>query len=219
MKFVVISDTHRKHKQLELPAGDILLHAGDFTSKGYSGEIEDFAKWLSKQPFEYKVIIPGNHDIMFENDWERACSFFDSDVHILDQTLCEIDGIRIWGEPRTPEFHPEYWVYNVPRSKMYEQCWSKVPENIDILLTHGPPHGCGDVCEDMHIDGRFIHVGCTKQRKFLSERDDIKAVFCGHVHEGYGRYRYANIDVYNASVCNLRYQVVNPPVVYELGSA
>ena len=34
VRIVLISDTHNKHKMLELPEGDILIHAGDFTNDG-----------------------------------------------------------------------------------------------------------------------------------------------------------------------------------------
>lgn len=216
MKFVAISDTHNKHNQIEdLPDGDVLLHAGDFTGLGRSGEMKSFSRWLHRQPFEHKVIISGNHDKMFEEDPERAYGFFEDDVHILNQSAIEIGGLKIWGEPRTPNFHEDRWVFNVPRKKMFEECWSRVPDDVDILLTHGPPHGCGDKCKDMHSDA-LIHVGCEKQRDLLSEHECIQYVVCGHVHEGYGHYRYAGKDILNVSICNLRYQPINQPVTFEL---
>ena len=71
IKVVCMSDTHTKHENLEfgeLASGDILIHCGDFT---FDGEIEEttvFAKWLEKQDFKYKIVIPGNHERTFDQD-------------------------------------------------------------------------------------------------------------------------------------------------------
>ena len=34
IRIVCISDTHKKHRQLDVPDGDILIHAGDFSQWG-----------------------------------------------------------------------------------------------------------------------------------------------------------------------------------------
>jgi len=54
-RFVCISDTHSKTKNLILPKGDVLIHAGDFSIKGRVKEIEGFADFLAAQDFQYKV--------------------------------------------------------------------------------------------------------------------------------------------------------------------
>ena len=48
VRFVCISDTHGKHRQINVPDGDVLLHAGDITNMGEPQQLEDFAEWLSK---------------------------------------------------------------------------------------------------------------------------------------------------------------------------
>jgi predicted phosphodiesterase len=60
MKFVAISDTHGKHQKLVLPKGDVIIHAGDVSSKGQENEVIDFLKWFSNLDFEYKIFIAGN---------------------------------------------------------------------------------------------------------------------------------------------------------------
>ena len=42
MRVVCISDTHEKHKQVKLPKGDVLIHAGDFTWIGKEKPTLDF---------------------------------------------------------------------------------------------------------------------------------------------------------------------------------
>ena len=65
MNFTVISDTHRKHNDIDPGSGDVLLHCGDFSGRGTEQQIIDFNDWLGTLDFEYKVIIAGNHDFLF----------------------------------------------------------------------------------------------------------------------------------------------------------
>lgn len=66
LRIVCISDTHNKHRDLQLPKGDVLVHTGDFTLQGLPSEITDFSKWLGEQPFAHKLVISGNHEITFD---------------------------------------------------------------------------------------------------------------------------------------------------------
>jgi predicted phosphodiesterase len=66
MKFTTISDTHGKHHSLVLLAGDVLIHAGDVSSRGKESEIVYFLEWFAKQDYERKIFVVGNHDFYFE---------------------------------------------------------------------------------------------------------------------------------------------------------
>jgi len=67
-RFVCVSDTHSRHHQMTMPEGDVLLHAGDFSSIGLAAEVEKFAEWVRDLPYQHKIIIAGNHDIPFDTD-------------------------------------------------------------------------------------------------------------------------------------------------------
>ena len=73
MRITLISDTHTKHDELsydplDLPGGDLLIHAGDIMNSGFKKqEIHEFFKWFEAQDYEHKIFIAGNNDIMFEN--------------------------------------------------------------------------------------------------------------------------------------------------------
>lgn len=67
MKVVLISDTHNQHERLNLPPGDIIIHAGDITGSGTPRETLNFFQWFSSLPYTNKVFIAGNHDFAFEN--------------------------------------------------------------------------------------------------------------------------------------------------------
>lgn len=69
VRFVCISDTHGKFPPAPLPAGDVLLHAGDFTSTGGLGQTRAFAEWFGAQPHSVKIVIAGNHDVTLHQDY------------------------------------------------------------------------------------------------------------------------------------------------------
>ncbi len=56
MRLVCISDTHNQHDALQLPGGDVLIHAGDFTGMGRVQEVEAFAKWFGAQSHPHKIV-------------------------------------------------------------------------------------------------------------------------------------------------------------------
>ena len=62
VRLVLVSDTHTKHKMLDLPKGDVLIHAGDCTNNGTRKEIAEFDAWLATLDFKHKILVPGNHD-------------------------------------------------------------------------------------------------------------------------------------------------------------
>ncbi|WIA43846.1 hypothetical protein OEZ86_010261 [Tetradesmus obliquus] len=73
---VCVSDTHCRPLQGQLPHGDILLHAGDFSNTGTLAEVQAFLHWLQQQPHRLKVVIAGNHDVtldaaFYDRHWRR----------------------------------------------------------------------------------------------------------------------------------------------------
>uniref|UniRef100_A0AAV2LDX1 Uncharacterized protein n=1 Tax=Knipowitschia caucasica TaxID=637954 RepID=A0AAV2LDX1_KNICA len=45
-RFVLTSDTHSRTDSLQMPYGDVLIHAGDFTELGLPSEVHKFNDWL-----------------------------------------------------------------------------------------------------------------------------------------------------------------------------
>lgn len=58
----------------EIPKGDVLIHAGDFTSLGSVEKVKEFSEFLYKlnDKFKFKVVIAGNHELTFDKDYENA---------------------------------------------------------------------------------------------------------------------------------------------------
>ena len=76
-RLIFLSDTHNQHENIEIPDGDFIIHCGDISGRGYRSEVESFLDWFSALPHKYKIMIPGNHDFLFEEDYETAKSFLE----------------------------------------------------------------------------------------------------------------------------------------------
>jgi predicted phosphohydrolase len=151
VEIVCISDTHELHREVDVPYGDILIHAGDFTmfSKSRS-QIVDFNDWLGELPHRHKVIVPGNHEFFLEADPSQRKLI--SNATVLINEGIKIMGLRGWGSPVTPLAGGAFGLSSeVDRAELY----AKIPDAVDILITHGPPFGILD-----RSPGTQHHSGC-----------------------------------------------------------
>lgn len=178
MRFVCISDTHGRHRELTLSSGDVLIHAGDFLPPRASFEaVDDFNQWLGDLPYSHKIVVAGNHDRLFEASPKQARKLFSHAIY-LENSGTSIDGIHLWGCPVTPVI-PEM-AFAVERGAASSKFWDRVPANTDVLITHGPPFG---ILDKEHI--LDSHFGCEQlTRAVLRVRPQLH-VF-GHIHGGYG---------------------------------
>lgn len=214
MRITFISDLHNHHKAIteDLPGGDLIICAGDISSVGYPHEIENFLKWYSQLNYTHKVFIAGNHDFGFQNNVQKINSIlnkFKSSIIYLQDESVEIEGIKIYGTPWTPEFMN--WAFMQPRNSEYlENIFSKIPEDVDILITHGPPFGYLDI-----VKGETEHLGCEVLRKWVDIVKPKIHVF-GHIHSGYGSKHINGSTLFiNASVLNEQYQYEYKPLTIE----
>lgn len=214
MKLIFISDTHGLHNKFKIPDGDFIIHCGDVSSRGIESEIHSFAEWFSSLPHKYKIMIPGNHDFLFEKNYDVAKNMMDSRgiVCLIDSSI-EIEGIKFWGSPITPYFHN--WAFNRFRGSSIEHHWNKMPEVVDILLTHGPPAYMENYLS-LVLEGE--DVGCEDLYKAINRVNPKISAF-GHIHEGYGTHQGENTLFINCSLLDRRYSPVNKPIVvlYEDG--
>lgn len=224
MKIVAISDTHEMHRELKMPKkADLLIHAGDITWKGSLDALEGFDDWLGELPYKHKVVIAGNHDLCFDKDFkgnhvagrevvdpEKARAILTNCIY-LEDSMVEIEGIKIWGSPWQPEFCD--WAFNLSRGDLLKKKWDMIPKDIGILVTHGPPYGYGDLTANT-IWSLAERVGCWDLLEAI-KRIKPKYHICGHIHEGYGQYQIEDTQCINASNCTRHYKTENEPVVFE----
>lgn len=217
MKVVLISDTHKQLGSVEIPEGDILIHAGDLTGSGSLNQMLPELAILGdlKQRFKHIIVICGNHDFLGEENPEimrLLCK--DKGLIYLDHEAIEIEGFKIFGSAYTPEFFD--WAFNVPRGEPLAKKWAAIPDDTDILVTHGPPNGILDLIPPHYYrEGQSPHVGCEELLKRVIEVNPKIHVF-GHIHHSYGKLEMYGTTFVNASICDEKYYPGNRPVVVEI---
>ncbi len=205
MRLVVISDTHGLHDGLEIPAGDVLIHAGDMTSHGDIEEVRAFDAFLARLDHRHKLVIAGNHDFCFERRPALARSALRHATYVEDEAV-EVEGVRFYGSPWQPWFYD--WAFNLQRGAEIRAKWQLIPSGIDVLITHGPPLGHGDVTV------RGEAAGCADLLERVREVAP-RYHFFGHIHEARGTSCEGATTFVNASNCDFYYRLVHPPVVIE----
>mmetsp|Transcript_75927 Transcript_75927/g.236359 ORF Transcript_75927/g.236359 Transcript_75927/m.236359 type:complete len:255 (-) Transcript_75927:102-866(-) len=166
LQVVVLSDTHGFTDGLEVPQGDILLHAGDFTQRGQEAEVRQFDAFLAGLPHRHKVVIAGNHDVGPFCDFahQKAAELLPHCTHYLVDATVELEGLLVHGLPWRGD----------PR---------RVPPDLDLLLSHAPPQG--------HLDsGPTRPLGDSELLSAVVRSRPRCHVF-GHVHEAAGAKREA----------------------------
>jgi predicted phosphodiesterase len=220
LTITLISDTHTKHDEItrDLPGGDLLLFTGDLMNSGRrSDDITEFCKWFdSLDQYDHKIFIAGNHDRMFEDFPEKAMEIVNSykNIDYLQDDWIEIGTdqgpnqgmVKIYGAPWQPWFYN--WAFNLPRGGTELAAkWEAIPEDTDILLTHGPAYGFVDTVWNR----KHEPLGC----ELLAERIAVvkpKIHVCGHIHTGYGWQKTDNTHFFNAAVLDERYEYEQKPM-------
>lgn len=210
MKIIAISDTHDNHRQIKIPEADMLIVAGDFTChrEPIIARYSDFHNWITEQPVKYKIVVAGNHDTLFEKQNDLARQMFHN-VTYLEDSGVEIEGLKIWGSPWTPEFAG--WAFMKPDHELEER-WQHIPRDIDILITHGGPYGI----LDENLEGQYC--GSSSLLKRIHELRNLKYHIFGHIHEAKGKHNCEELSptFINASQCDRLNNLVNKPVVINL---
>lgn len=214
VKITSISDTHSRHENCtkDLIPGDIITHSGDFMTTGYKyDEILDFVRWYGSLDYKYKFVIAGNHDRLLDENFSDHFTiadihqlFTDHGIIYLQDTsyiIEEYNNLTVYGTPWQPEFHA--WAFNLPRAgKELAEVWSKIPRNVDILITHTPPYGILDREERMGLN-----CGCTMLDLELRLNGlKPKIHVFGHIHEAFGYVEKHNCHFMNVSILNRRYE-------------
>ena len=210
MRIVCISDTHSLHRRMPaIPEGDVLIHAGDSLGQGTLENVQELNQWLGTLPHRHKIVIAGNHDWVFQEDPDSARAALSNAIYLQDSGV-EIEGLRFWGSPWTPTFLD--WAFMLPRGEPLRERWRVIPDDTDVLITHGPPKDVGD---QVSVGFKCQNVGCEDLRDRLQQLS-VRAHVFGHIHEGYGEYQLGKARLVNASTCTARYTPTNPPIVLDL---
>lgn len=213
-----MSDSHNCHREVEVPKGDVFIHCGDITMGGELDVLLDFNDWLGELDFDYKIVIAGNHDVSLGKDPTLGMRLLTNCIYLQDSGV-NIEGYKFWGSPKTP------WPMNIANYMGFgtvrgdQTTWRGMPKKIDVLVTHGPPHGILDLAFRRDIffeDGEELkwgdHYGDGVLLAKIIERKP-KYHYFGHIHEAFGYFEspFGTKHV-NCSVMDEKYNVVNKPV-------
>jgi len=225
MKLVIISDTHNLHRHFgiagkweKVPDGDVLIHCGDVTTHGSAEELFNFLDWFNKQPHKHKIFIGGNHDWCLDTGHSRnkgtevnKDNFLDGyeNIHYLEHDKIEIEGVVFYGHPYTPWHHG--MGFNKQRGEELAEEHNKIPEGVNVLITHGPPAGIMDEEQNEEKVGSVSLLERVQQIK--------PKVHCfGHSHANWGKKEIDNVLFINAANHTWLWKSVGhtPPHVIEL---
>jgi Icc-related predicted phosphoesterase len=206
MKIWHISDTHTYHGLLKVPEDiDMVIHSGDATNPRdpYASEQEmlNFISWFGSLPIKYKVFVAGNHDLCIERNLITKIDFMKNGIVYLENDYTEVEGIKIWGSPFTPTFG-EGWAFNKKRSALHD-VWKDIPDDVDIVVVHGPPKGILDLAYHQLNCIEFCGDEALRKRMYLL---NPKLCLFGHIHN--------NEDIINAGTMKLS----NHDTIYSNGS-
>ncbi len=234
MQIVVISDTHGLHHKIKpLPEGDVLVHCGDFSNVGERPDVENFINWFVSRPHKHKIFIAGNHDRSFDPKFNLEVNPYwtqdmrakanikpmwvtnlinnlPENVHYLEDSGVTIEGVSFWGSPWTPDFHAQHWGFNKSRGEEIRKIWDKIPNEVDFLITHGPPLDYGDF-----VDRTRERVGCKDLKDTIKRIQPVLHCF-GHIHCGRGHYYDEKTNYINAASCDEEYKPINKPIDFLL---
>jgi len=192
IKLTHISDTHGYHNSLRLNGGDILIHSGDIMDYHRLISNEETINWLSKTPYKYKIIVPGNHDSGLLD------ISLPDDVIILDNNTIELLGIKFYGVSANIIEYNSIHNFN----QHIEDEIPLLDIHSDILITHGPPKGIFDIKQGSS-------VGSVKLLEFVKTHKPKYHLF-GHAHHWKGIYNNGDTIFCNSSITyNVRQKIVD----------
>ena len=194
MKILHLSDTHGRHRELtDMPPADVLVHSGDFTLAGGDMEALDFIEWLCDLPYKHKIFIAGNHD---DNMLDASLEGLPDDVHYLCDNSIVIDGITFYGAP----MYVGFFGGELNGIEHYE----RIPDDVDVLITHRPPIGILDSTDNE------IHYGSSLLLDRLTACKPKLHLF-GHVHGAYGMTEWKGVTFSSAALLDGEYNICFPP--------
>merc|ERR1712032_193145 len=193
-------------------------------------QVIEFNRWIGTFPHRHKIVIAGNHDFTFDDDffripsnrafWEFGARSLASDhkavvmrgllsncVYLQDESF-SVEGITIYASPVQPPLVGVQWAFTQDDDTR-RATFARIPEDTDVLLTHSPPYGQGD----QSMDGR--HHGCKILREEVRRVKPKFHVF-GHVHDGYGVSEEEGTIFINASTTACNYLPYHAPVVFDV---
>ena len=189
MKVLVVADEESRYyydcyQPGRLDGIDLIISCGDL-SRSYL----EFLVTLGNCPLLY---VRGNHDDSFADHPPEGCLCIEDKVFLYR-------GIRFAGLGGSYRYQPDgINMYTEEQmARRIRKLWWKIPKNkgVDVLVTHAPAFGKGDL-------DTIPHRGFRCFLKFM-EKYRPRYMLHGHVHRNYGfkipvTQRYLDTEIINA---------------------
>ena len=117
--------------------------------------------------------------------------------------------MRIWGSPVTPLYGG---AFGLSSSEDRRRLYAQIPEDIDVLVTHGPPYGILDSSPDSGM-----HSGCRELFDAVMRVRPKLHVF-GHVHGAHGIFQTDQTTFVNAALLGVDGDLEDSPIVLRMTS-
>ena len=216
MKVVVISDTHSKENKIEwfknIPDDvNTVIHCGDFSHSEQT--FWSFLRWYGTLEIDNKILIAGNHDeIAYSWGYEKmkeVCNAYHIDY--LQDSGIEIEGIKFWGSPMSAEYGS--WSFMANDFEL-DQYWQKIPDDTNVLITHGPAYGVGDY---VFQDITEPNVGSRTLEMRIRDLKKLSHHFFGHIHDSKNEiHQQDNYIAYNACIMDFFFKPTGQPHIFEI---
>jgi len=227
LKIVAISDLHGYLPEISQEA-NIMIIAGDISPLNIQFdkpkmkiwlEIE-FAYWIKSLPVDKVYLVAGNHDAYFQGinqiqlaTFKQQCDF--KLVYLENNYVVhrhDGDEFKIFGTPYCHIFGN--WPFMVSDNYMEEK-FKGIPDEVDIIISHDPPYGVGEV--DCVLESTRWNNDPTQHKGNIPLRKRLEKIkygwlFCGHLHSG--RHSFESFNggqCVNVSLKDENYQPVYKP--------
>lgn len=163
----------------------------------------ELSRYLEQVPARSIVAVAGNHDwlcaqkplLMMSLPWTYLCN-----------EAAVVQNKKVWGSPFTTNFG-SFVVTAQDLAKIFRL----IPQDVEILITHSPAYGRGDLVYGEHIGSRSL-------RARVDELAQLRLHAFGHVHESAretGELRSGGWWI-NASMADAAERPINPLIAISI---
>lgn len=228
VRVVMISDTHERHRLLDLPPGDVLVHSGDLMlfNSSYSREtsmrkLADFNEWLAALDYHDKIVVAGNHDYYLQTLGRDAVRTALASCTYLENEFCELSWsqLRVYGSPASVPNPLPKWrgggVSNSPNRAFQYTSQGNAGEGYAGTETDlAAVFAAAPATLDILVVHGPVESMAPAHEYVLKHRPPL--VVCGHVHEQHGARRLGDTVVINATSMGASFSPTEPPIVVDI---